>query len=124
MNRSRQLRLVSLLDNARLALRFPRTGLNMLRDCATGPGATPFPRRLGLFVTNRCDFACPMCAVKDVRNAGLAQGGDMPFDVIDRVFTESSPYQPIVDLIGGEPLLYSELTSAIRLACEKKVLAV
>jgi hypothetical protein len=29
MSRWRQLTLVSLLDNARLALRFPRTGLNM-----------------------------------------------------------------------------------------------
>src|SRR5215469_2235929 len=84
MSRLRQLTLVSSLDNARLALRFPRTAFHMLRDCAAGWGATNFPRRLGLFLTNRCDFACPMCAVQDVRNEGLARGGDLPFELVER----------------------------------------
>jgi MoaA/NifB/PqqE/SkfB family radical SAM enzyme len=124
MSRLRELRLVSLLDNARLALRFPLTALNTLRDCAIGTGTTNFPRRLGLFLTGRCDFGCPMCAVRDIRTEGLARGGDLPFESVETVFDECAPHQPIVDLIGGEPLLYPHLIEAIELASRRKVLTV
>jgi hypothetical protein len=123
VSRSRQLALVSIWDNARLALRFPRTAFHLLRNCATGRGATSFPRRIGLFLTNRCDFACSMCAVQDARNEGIARGGDLPFEFVERVLAECSPHQPVVDLIGGEPLLYPFLIDAVKLASRRKVLA-
>jgi molybdenum cofactor biosynthesis enzyme MoaA len=123
MSRSRQLTLLAPLDNARLALRFPRTALHMLRDAIAGSGATPFPRRLGLFLTNRCNFACPMCAVQDARDEGLRRGGDLPFELLEKVLAECSPYQPVVDLLGGEPLLYPQLSEAVRLASRQNVLA-
>jgi MoaA/NifB/PqqE/SkfB family radical SAM enzyme len=107
-----------------MARRFPRTALNLAKDCIAGVTATPFPRRIGLFVTNRCDFACSMCAVLDARNDGLSRGGDMPFEIVEHVISESASFQPIVDLIGGEPLLYSRLPDAIRFASEKSVPAV
>ena len=110
------------MDSALLALRFPRTAFHILRDCAV-QGATSFPRRLGLFLTNRCDFACSMCAVQDVRNEGVARG-DLPFEFVERVLAECSPHQPVVDLIGGEPLLYPLLGEAVNLASRRKVLAV
>jgi len=59
-----------------------------------GSGATGFPRRLGLFLTSRCDFSCNMCAVQDTRNDGLARGKDLPFDFVERVLAECSPHQP------------------------------
>jgi hypothetical protein len=65
-----------------------------------------------------------MCAVQDVRNEGLARGGDLPFELVERVMEECSPHQPVVDLIGGEPLLYPLLYDAIKLASGRKVLAV
>src|SRR5438045_3623681 len=109
--------LLSGLDGARMAWRFPWTAIHTLCDSAAGSAAaTAFPRRLGLFLTNRCDFACPMCAVQDARDEGLARGGDMPFEIVERVLTECSPYQPIVDFFGGEPLLYPNLTEAVKLA--------
>jgi len=117
----RELTLLSALDDLRTALRFPRCALNLARDCASGVGATPFPRRLGLFVTNRCDFACPMCAVQDARDDGLARGGDMPFEIVERVLEECSRHQPLVDWIGGEPLLYGPLEDAVRLASRRRV---
>jgi MoaA/NifB/PqqE/SkfB family radical SAM enzyme len=95
----------------------------MLRDCAAGRGATSFPRRIGLFLTNRCDFACSMCAVQDARNEGIARGGDLPFEFVERVLAECAPHQPVVDLIGGEPLLYPFLIDAVKLASRRKVLA-
>jgi len=65
-----------------------------------------------------------MCAVQDVRNEGLARGGDLPFELVERVMEECSPHQPVVDLLGGEPLLYSLLYDAIKLASRRNVLAV
>ena len=106
-----------------MALRFPRTAIHILRDSAAGHAAAPFPRRLGLFLTNRCNFACPMCAVQDARDEGLARGGDMPIEIVDRVLTQCSPYQPVVDFIGGEPLLYPNLRQAVKLASRCRILA-
>jgi len=122
MSRFRQLTLLAPMDSARLAVRFPRTALHILRDSAVGSGAS-FPRRLGLFLTDRCNFACPMCAVQDARNKGLTRGGDLPFELLEKVLRECSPHQPAVDLIGGEPLLYPHLVEAVKLASQRNVLA-
>jgi MoaA/NifB/PqqE/SkfB family radical SAM enzyme len=65
-----------------------------------------------------------MCAVQDARDEGLVRGGDMPFEIVERVLTECSPYQPVVDFIGGEPLLYPNLREAVKLASQWNVLAV
>ena len=65
-----------------------------------------------------------MCAVQDVRNEGLLRGGDLPFEFVERVLEECSPHQPVVDLIGGEPLLYPLLREAIQLSSRRKVLPV
>ena len=121
MNRLRELTLVSPLDGLRLAARFPRTAYQILRDSVGTSGPTDFPRRLGLFLTDRCDFACPMCAVLDARNAG---GGELKFEFVERVLEECSRHQPVVDLIGGEPLLYARLADAVALASRLRVLAV
>jgi MoaA/NifB/PqqE/SkfB family radical SAM enzyme len=43
---------------------------------------------------------------------------------VERVLAECSPHQPVVDLIGGEPLLYPLLGDAVKLASKRKVLAV
>ena len=118
MSRSRQLTLLSPLENARLAARFPGTAIHLLSDCVVGSGATSFPRRIGLFLTNRCNFACAMCAVQDVRDEGLARGGDLPFELLEKKLAECGPYQPVADLLGGEPLLYRHLGEAVRLACK------
>ena len=47
----------------------------------------------------------------------------MPFEIVDRVLAECSPHQPVVDFIGGEPLLYPNLIDAVKLACRRNVLA-
>ena len=48
----------------------------------------------------------------------------MPFEIVERVLTECSLYQPIVDFIGGEPLLYRNLSEAVKLASQRNVLSV
>jgi len=47
----------------------------------------------------------------------------MPFEVVERVLAECSPHQPVVDFIGGEPLLYPHLVNAVELASQRNVLA-
>jgi MoaA/NifB/PqqE/SkfB family radical SAM enzyme len=64
-----------------------------------------------------------MCAVQDARDEGLTRGGDLPFELLEKVLAECSPYQPVVDLLGGEPLLYPHLSEAMRLASRRNVLA-
>ena len=54
----------------------------------------------------------------------MARGGDLPFEFVERVLAECSPHQPVVDLIGGEPLLYPHLSDVVKLASRRKVLAV
>jgi hypothetical protein len=99
------------MDSARLAARFPRAALHILSDSLAGSGVTSFPRRLGLFLTDRCNFACPMCAVQDARNEGLSRGGDLPFELLEKVLTECSPHQPAVDLMGGDTMWSTHLGS-------------
>jgi MoaA/NifB/PqqE/SkfB family radical SAM enzyme len=65
-----------------------------------------------------------MCAVQDARRDGLARGGDLPFPVLEQVLNECAGYQPILDFIGGEPLLYAPLPEAIRLAEARNLLSV
>jgi MoaA/NifB/PqqE/SkfB family radical SAM enzyme len=43
--------------------------------------------------------------------------------LLEKVLAECSPYQPVVDLIGGEPLLYPHLAEAVNLASDRHVLA-
>jgi MoaA/NifB/PqqE/SkfB family radical SAM enzyme len=54
----------------------------------------------------------------------MARSGDLPFESLERVLTECSSYQPIVDLIGGEPLLYPHLSDAVTLASQRNILSV
>ena len=48
----------------------------------------------------------------------------MPFEFVERVLAECSPFQPVVDLIGGEPLLYPHLSDVVKLASQRGVLSV
>ena len=123
LRRWREWGIFSLRDSTRLAVRFPRYALRLAADCAMGVRHTGFPRRIGLFLTNRCDFACEMCAVLDLRAAGLSHG-DMPLSTVEQVLSEASRYQPLVDFIGGEPLLYGRLAEALRAASKRRVIAV
>jgi MoaA/NifB/PqqE/SkfB family radical SAM enzyme len=120
-SRFRNLKLFSLVDSLRLAVRVPRCAFGVIRDSLAGFETCPFPRRIGLFLTDRCNFACPMCAVIDARNE---RGGEMPFEVVERVYRESAEYGPIIDLIGGEPLLYRQIADTFRLVAKTRVVSV
>lgn len=109
--------LLSLPEAIRLSMISPRRAISAVYDnlLGTRPG---FPRVIQLTLTNRCNFACPMCAQGQVRSEQLNAGAvDLPIEVARRVIAECRPYGPHIHLFGGEPLLYNglhELISFIR----------
>jgi MoaA/NifB/PqqE/SkfB family radical SAM enzyme len=62
-----------------------------------------------------------MCAVVDARKHGLQHGGDLAFDIVERVYSESGLHGPVIDLLGGEPLLYRQIGAVFRLAAKHRV---
>ena len=54
-------------------------------------------RRVGIFLTDRCNFACEMCAVIGARDQ---HSGELPFASVERVYRECSRYGPVIDLIA------------------------
>jgi len=121
MKRLRNLTIFSPMDSLRLACRVPWCAMAVARDAVRGVRNLPYPRRIGLFLTDRCNFACPMCAVVDARNRGLQHGRDLPFEIVERVFRESGAHGPVIDLLGGEPLLYGQIGEVFRLAGRHRV---
>jgi len=110
---ARYLRLLPPVDALRLALRVPRGAAVVLRDAVVGIDGAPFPRRVGIFLTDRCNFACEMCAVIGAREQ---HAGELPFSSVENVYRECNRYGPVIDLIGGEPLLYRRIGDVLRLA--------
>ncbi len=123
MERLRTAFLLPWRDSASLARRFPKCALHVLRDAVFGPWRVEFPRRIGLFLTDRCNFACPMCAVVDIRREGLARGGEMRLEIAENVLEQCSRDQPVIDLIGGEPLLYSRIADILQMVARRRVMA-
>src|SRR3954468_22292436 len=96
---ARYLRLLSPFDALRLAVRVPRGAAAVLRDTVLGVDGVAFPRRIGIFLTERCNFACEICAVIGARDE---HAGELPFASVEKIYRECSRYGPVVDLIGGE----------------------
>jgi len=97
-----------------LTLTHPRTAFNTLRDALFGVGGLSYPRVIDLFVTERCNFACAMCHVKDSmgKNAG---SGDLPFGYVIKIVEESKRWGSAFQVIGGEPTLYPKLLETLNL---------
>jgi uncharacterized Fe-S cluster-containing radical SAM superfamily protein len=110
-------------EAVRLAARVPRGAIAIVRDAIRdafhAPAAPPFPRRIGLFLTDRCNFACEMCAVIGARDQ---YAGELPLSIIENIYLESERYGPVIDLIGGEPLLYGRIADVLRLAGRTRVI--
>lgn len=73
---------------------------------------TPFPRIINCFITEKCNFNCPMCHVKESRNKNMT---DLPYETLLPLIEESEKYAPSFQLTGGEPLLHPDLDKIIQL---------
>ena len=104
-----------------LSLKSPRTAWNTVCDKFTGIKNNEFPRLIDLFVTERCNFTCPMCHVKEsMRNNSTA--GDLEFTYIEKIIEESREWSPCFQIIGGEPTLYKRILDLIELISSNKMI--
>lgn len=95
-----------------LARRYPQTTVNYLLDkIYYQKHPAPFPRVINCFITERCNFNCPMCHVKESR---MKKMSNLSFADLKPVFIESVKFSSSFQLTGGEPLLHPELTKMIR----------
>ncbi len=102
-----------------LASRYPQTTINYLYDkICYRHKPTPFPRLVNCFITEACNFNCPMCHVKESRKENMSL---LFFNDLKRVFIESAHFFPSFQLTGGEPLLHPELMEMIRFLQEKQM---
>lgn len=102
-----------------LALKYPKATRNFFWDrLFYRRKAVPFPRLVNCFVTERCNFNCPMCHVKESRQRKMAE---LSFRALKKVFDEAGKFSPSFQLAGGEPLLHSELIKIIRYLTERKI---
>lgn len=102
-----------------LALKYPKTAFNTLTDSFFYSNrATPFPRVINCFITEKCNFKCPMCHVADSRLKNL---NHLSFKQLQPLFDEISSFSPSVSLAGGEPLMHPEIIKIIKYLNQKKI---
>ncbi|MCX6355393.1 MAG: radical SAM protein [Candidatus Aureabacteria bacterium] len=103
---------VSVKRRIALALRYPGTARNFLWDrIVYRKKMTPYPRSITCFVTEKCNFNCRICHVKESRQREM---GELAFEDLKRVIDEAEGYVPSFQLSGGEPLLHPDLGRIIR----------
>lgn len=88
---------------------------SIARDAAQGVAMpTPFPARLHVEVTTRCNLRCPMC-VKQTPGCRIDEG-DLPYEHFVRLQSVLPAVQSLVLNGIGEPLLHPDLAAMLRFA--------
>lgn len=93
-----------------LAAKYPKTAYHEILDKFNPNSPTPFPRFVNCFITERCNFNCPMCHVINSRLKNLTE---LSFSDLKVFFDQISPYTPSVSLAGGEPLMHPDIIKII-----------
>lgn len=110
---------LSLKKEIKLAYKYPKTAKNVVLDKYLYQNkATPFPRLINCFITERCNFNCPMCHVAKSRLKNLTE---LSFSDIKDFFDSIALYSPSVSLAGGEPLMHPEIIKIIKYLDKKKI---
>lgn len=103
----------------KLAIKYPKTAINTLTDkFFYQTKATPFPRTINCFITEKCNFNCPMCHVVNSRMKNLQE---LSFEELKPLFDQMAPFSPSVSLAGGEPLMHPEIIKIIKYLDQKKI---
>lgn len=94
-----------------LASSYPQTAIYTVTDKIFFKNKlTPYPRLINCFVTEKCNFNCPMCHVKQSRDKKMTQ---LKFSDFQKLIEQSRSYHPAFHLSGGEPLLHPEIDKII-----------
>jgi radical SAM protein with 4Fe4S-binding SPASM domain len=80
-------------------------------------GSFPFPQRITVELTNRCNLNCPMCP----RHLLSANLGDMEWSLYKKIIDEASAYLPValVPFFRGETLLQPHFLKMLKYAKDK-----
>jgi len=101
------------------ALTYPKTAADILLDNLLYKNKpTPFPRLINCFVTEACNFNCPMCHVISSRQINKT---NISFSNFEKIVLESKKYSPSFQLAGGEPLLHPDIIKMVKLLSDNKI---
>ncbi|MDD2482696.1 MAG: radical SAM protein [Candidatus Shapirobacteria bacterium] len=110
---------LNLQKKIKLAIKYPSTAKNTVFDKYLYENkATPFPRTINCFITERCNFNCPMCHVVTSR---LKNMNELSLPDLKKFFDNIAPYSPSVSLAGGEPLMHPEIIDIIKYLDQKRI---
>jgi len=70
---------------------------------------TQCPESVTLFLTHRCNLNCSMCGQSKMTRPF----DEMKIGELTKVIDEIAPFKPSITLYGGEPFLYSDITSLV-----------
>ena len=116
--------LLSIKEALYLGAASPHCFANALYDKVFGLKDLDFPRRIILHLANRCNFACPMCSIGVARaDRQKDYVGDTPFEIVQKAIEEAGQHGTYVELLGGEPTLYSKLGPTIELLTKNRLLS-
>lgn len=101
-----------------LSYKYPKTAWHELTDPLTKNSAHNFPRFVNCFITERCNFNCPMCHVKASRLKNLTE---LPLKILSPFFDNIAPFAPSVSVAGGEPLMHPEIIDIVKHLTKKRI---
>lgn len=77
-------------------------------------GVTSFPLTINLWLSNKCNFTCDMCAWHPVRvDAAVIEQEELDIETLKVFFASVREYKPVIHLGGGEPFLYKNVIAAV-----------
>jgi len=117
--------LSAIREKLALAAQSPKFARNQLRSRLFDLTRASFPTDITLFLTDRCNFACKMCAYGEARADRQSDvRADMPLDLVDKISSEAARHGAFIELFGGEPLLHREIAEAVRITSRRNLISV
>lgn len=102
----------------------PRFACSNLKDKLSSEKLVPFPRFLVLHLTHNCNMACPMCSIAEARKTHMDAGmRQMPIELIGKLANEARRHGALVNLYGGEPLLYKNIDEVLSIISGHRLLS-
>jgi MoaA/NifB/PqqE/SkfB family radical SAM enzyme len=110
----------SIYKKINLAIKYPKVAFNTMFDPIFLKNIpSKFPRIINVFVTEDCNFRCPMCHVVNSRQKQHLQM--LSFQTIKKIADEVCNSGVSFQLSGGEPLLHPEIISIIKYLHSKHI---
>ena len=112
---------INLKKQLALVLKSPKTAQNVILDTLLYKNSpSPFPRLINTFITEACNFNCPMCHVVNSRHKNMSQ---IAFKDMKTIINESVQYSPSFQLVGGEPLIHPQIFKIIKYISDRKMIS-